>query len=313
MTSPLGWPTMRRRRMGTSGLAVPDLSLGTWMWGSAVTPQDARDLLTTYLDAGGNALDTAAGYGRGASETTIGGLLGDVVARDELVLTTKAGQHDASRRTLARELDGSLRRLGTDHVDLFLVQAWSDAAPVEETLATLDWAVTTGRARYVGVSNYSGWQTGYAASLAARAGSPLVCNQVEYSLLNRLVEDEVVPAAQHLGLGLAAWSPLGGGVLSGKYRHGIPADSRAASRLFPGFAARSLDAGARRIADAVVTAAEGLGVSATEVALAWVRDRPGVSTAVLGARTVAQLRTCLAAARLELPDELVQALTDVSY
>ena len=307
---------MRRRRMGRSGLQVSAFALGTAMWGNGVGPEDARELLTTYLDAGGNLVDTAYGYAGGASEATLGSLLGDVVPRADVVICTKAGVGDTSRRAMLAQLEESLRRLGTDHVDLWLAHTWGDAAPVEETLAALEWAVTSGRARYVGVSNYSGWQTGYAASLASApgrpAGAPLVCNQVEYSLVNRLCEDEVVPAAQHLGLGLVAWSPLGGGVLSGKYRRGIPADSRAASRSFPNFAKRQLDPGSRRIADAVATAAEGLGVSATEVALAWVRDRPAVASAVLGARTRTQLRTCLAAAELELPDELVGALADVS-
>lgn len=306
--------------MGASGLTVSRFALGTWMWGSMVAPEDARDLLETYLDAGGTLLDTAHGYAAGQSETIIGSLLGDVVAREDVVLCSKAGivrrgderVEDTSRRALAASLDTSLRRLRTDHLDLWLVHVWSDDTPVEETLATLQWAVDTGRTRYVGVSNYSGWQTGYAAALAERAGSPLVCNQVEYSLLDRTCEDEVVPAAQALGLGLMAYSPLGFGVLSGKYRHGVPADSRGARREFPWFAERYLGEQSRRIVDAVSTAAQGLEVSAVEVALAWVRERPGVVAPVLGPRTVTQLRTCLGAEELDLPVELVQALDDVS-
>jgi aryl-alcohol dehydrogenase-like predicted oxidoreductase len=210
------------------------------------------------------------------------------------------------------QLDTSLERLGTHYVDLWLVHTWSDTAPVEETLSALEWAVTSGRARYVGVSNYSGWQSAHAATLMSGGRVPLVANEVEYSLLNREAEDEVADAATALGLGLLPWSPLGRGVLTGKYRHGVPADSRAASREHGGFTSRYLDDDSAQVVDAVAIAARGLGVSPTEVALAWVRDRPGVVAPIVGARTTAQLRTALASEQLELPDELVSALDDVS-
>ena len=190
---------------------------------------------------GGTLLDTAAGYGDGASEELIGTLLGDVVARDDVVLATKAGisrrrgqrETNVSRGSLITTLDPSLERLQVDHVDLWQVHVWIDDTPVEETLAALDYAVTTGRASYVGISNYSGWQTAQAATWqrAVPGRAPLASTQVEYSLLNRHVEHEVLRPAEALGLGVLPWSPLGRGVLTGKYRSGTPADSRAASAL----------------------------------------------------------------------------------
>ena len=235
---------MQQRYLGRSGLKVSRLALGTLTWGRDTDEHEARDQLKSFVEAGGTLLDTAAGYGDGASEELIGTLIGDVVSREDVVIATKAGVRRArgpaaqrqrevnvSRQNLLRTLDESLRRLGTDHVDLWQVHAWSDETPWEETLAAVDHAVTTGRALYVGVSNYTGWQAAQAATWqrAVPGRAPLVSNQVEYSLLNRYVEPEVVPAARALGLGVLAWSPLGRGVLTGKYRTGTPADSRAAS------------------------------------------------------------------------------------
>jgi aryl-alcohol dehydrogenase-like predicted oxidoreductase len=290
------------------------------MWGSVVDEDTCRDLLTTYLEAGGTLLDTAHSYGQGRSEELLGTLLRGVSARDEVTVCTKGGFTvtpegrvvDASRRGLLRHLDDSLRRLGTDHVDVYLVHAWSDSAPLEETVGALEYAVTSGRARYVGVSNYSGWQVTRAFSLLENARVPLLANQIEYSLVNRKAEDDLVPAAGALGIGLLAYSPLAGGVLTGKYRSGVPSGSRAAMRQFPGFVRDRLDARSMAVAEAVSTAAAGLGVSATEVALAWVRDRPGVTAPVLGSRTVPQLRTALASEDLELPSEIVAALEEIS-
>jgi len=164
----------------------------------------------------------------------------------------------------------------------------------------------------VGVSNYSGWQSAHAATLMSARSIPLVANEVEYSLLSRRAEEEVAPAAEALGLGLMPWSPLARGVLTGKYRRGIPADSRGASRDYPGFTSRFLGERTAQVVDALVIAARGLEVSPAEVALAWVRDRPGVVAPVVGARTLQQLRTALASESLSLPPELVQALDDVS-
>ena len=296
------------------------LALGTMSWGAGTTVEDARDHLKTYLAAGGDFVDTAYGYGDGASEKALGGMLGDLVPRDDLVICTKAGVSrrsgtrvvDTSRRALMHQLETSLKRLGTPYVDLWLVHTWSDDTPLEETLSALEWAVTSGRARYVGVSNYSGWQAAHAATLMSANRIPLVANEIEYSLLNRMPEDELALAAQALGFGLLPWSPLGRGVLTGKYRHGIPADSRAASRDFSGLTGLNLSEEAGQIVDAVAIAAQGMNVSLAEIALAWVRDRPGVVAPIVGARTTGQLRTALASEDLELPTELVQALDDVS-
>jgi len=289
-------------------------------WGAGTPIEDARDHLKTYLAAGGDFVDTAYGYGDGASEEALGAMLGDLVPREDLVICTKAGISrrtgtrvvDTSRRTLMHQLETSLKRIGTPYVDLWLVHTWSDDTPLEETLSALEWAVTSGRARYVGVSNYSGWQAAHAATLMSASRIPLVANEIEYSLLNRLPEDELVSASQALGFGLLPWSPLGRGVLSGKYRHGIPADSRAASRDFSGLAGLNLTEEAGQIVDAVAIAAQGMNVSPAEIALAWVRDRPGVVAPIVGARTTAQLRTALSSEDLELPTELVEALNDVS-
>ncbi|MGZ6788310.1 MAG: aldo/keto reductase, partial [Nocardioidaceae bacterium] len=186
--------------------------------------------------------------------------------------------------------------------------------PLEETLTALDYAITTGRAAYVGVSNYNGWQSAQAATWqrAVPGRATLASNQVEYSLLNRKVEAETIPAAQALGLGVLPWSPLGRGVLTGKYRSGTPADSRAASPHFANFVGTYLTDHNARVVEAVARAAEGLDWSPLEVALTWVRDRPGVTAPIVGARTAAQLRGSLTVEECALPAEIVAALDDVS-
>lgn len=313
---------MEQRRLGRSGLKVSRLGLGTMTWGRDTDEHEAADQLAMFLEAGGTLLDTAAGYGDGESERVIGGLLASKVDREEVVLATKAGISrrtgervvDTSRRALLDALDGSLARLGTDHVDLWQVHAWSDETPLEETLAAVDSAVASGRTRYAGVSNYTGWQTGRAVTWQETwpGRAPLVSTQMEYSLLQRGIEREVLPAAEALGLGVLPWSPLGAGVLTGKYRGGTPADSRAASPHFARFIERFLDDRSRRIVDAVATAADGLDATALEVALAWVRDAPGVTAPIVGARTAAQLRASLDAESLTLPSEIRVALDEVS-
>ncbi|GAB3039600.1 oxidoreductase [Nocardioides flavus (ex Wang et al. 2016)] len=313
---------MQQRSLGATGLKVSRLGLGTMTWGRDTDEHEARDQLIAFTEAGGTLLDTAAGYGDGASEELIGTLLGDVVARDDVVLATKAGISrrtgervtNTSRGNLLTTLDASLTRLGVDHVDLWQVHVWTDETPVEETLSALDLAVTSGRASYVGISNYTGWQTAQAATWqrAVPGRVPLASTQVEYSLLNRQVEHEVVPAACALGLGVLPWSPLGRGVLTGKYRTGTPSDSRAATEHFGRFVGAYLDERGRGIVEAVARAADGLGWSPLEVSLAWVRDRPGVTAPVVGARTAAQLDGALGVEELTLPPEIVAALDDVS-
>jgi aryl-alcohol dehydrogenase-like predicted oxidoreductase len=312
---------MQQRPLGRAGLLVSRLGLGTMTWGRDTEADDAAAQLKTFLDAGGNLLDTADVYGDGDAETVIGALLATVALRDDLLIATKAGlrpsqerRHDTSRGHLLRSLDASLRRMGVEYVDLWQVHGYDPDTPVDETLAALDFAVSSGRARYAGVSNLSGWQTAHAAAwqLAWPGRAPLVCAQVEYSLLERGIERELLPACASLGLGVLPWSPLGRGVLTGKYRHGRPVDSRAASPHFELFVARYLDPRSSAIVESVVTAADGLGVSPLEVALAWVRDRPGVVAPILGARTVGQLLGALQVEDIALPGEISRALDDVS-
>ena len=313
---------MEHRPLGRSGLAVSRLALGTMTWGRDTDASEAGAQLRAFRDAGGTLIDTADVYAGGESERILGRLLADAEARSDVVLATKAGARagsgplgeGTSRRRLLDALDGSLRRLRTDHIDLWQVHTWHDGTPLEETLAALDAAVTSGKVRYTGISNYSGWQTAAAAtwqkSLPARA--PLVSTQVEYSLLARGVEREVVPAAEHTGLGLLPWSPLGRGVLAGRYRGDAPDGSRAASPAWSRFVAPYLTENANRVVDAVRTAAEGLRVSAVAVALAWVRDRPGVVAPIVGARTAAQLEASLESETVVLPSTIRDALDDVS-
>ncbi|GLI03157.1 aldo/keto reductase [Phytohabitans aurantiacus] len=312
---------MQQRPLGRSGLAVSRLALGTMTWGRDTDPDDAAAQLKSFLDAGGSLVDTADVYADGEAEAVIGSLLGTLVPREEVLIATKAGlrpgfgrRRDGSRGHLLRSLDASLRRLGTDHVDLWQVHGYDPDTPLEETLTALDHAVVSGRVRYVGVSNFSAWQTAQAATWQAAfpGRAPIVATQVEYSLLERGIEREVLPGCTALGLGVLPWSPLGRGVLTGKYRHGRPADSRAASPHFGPFVAPYLEPRCSSIVEAVATAASGLGVSPLEVALAWIRDRPGVVAPILGARTVGQLLGALQVEEMTLPAEITQALDDVS-
>jgi len=308
------------RSVGRSGLKVSNLALGTMTWGIETDIDEAAAQLVSFHDAGGTLVDTAASYGYGETESLIGQLMADVVPRANLTIATKAGITrtaegrfvDCSRGALLRQLDESLTKLGTDYIDLWYVHYIDDSVPFEETLSALDHAVDSGKVRYAGVSNYCGWRLGRAAAWqqAVPGRAPLVANQVRYSLLDRGVEREVVPAAQELGIGIFPWSPLGGGVLTGKYRGGVPADSRAsgAGRPLP-IDQRATAAG---IVEAVATAADGLATSPIAVALAWLRDRPGVVAPVLGARTLGQLTAALVSDTLDLPDEIAAALDDVS-
>lgn len=274
-----------------------------------------------FWEAGGTLVDTADVYAGGDAEYVLGQLLERLVPRRDLVISTKAGsvpdpdrRFDGSRGHLLAALDDSLARLGTDHVDLWQIHGFDHGTPLEETLQALDTAVSSGRARYAGVSGYCGWQLAKAATwqLAAPGRARLAGTQLEYSLLQRGVEREVLPAALDLGIGLLPSSPLGRGVLTGKYRHGVPADSRGASDLLAPFVEPYLDETATGIVDAVATAADGLATSALQVALAWVRDRPGVVAPIVGARDARQLAAAMSVEALTLPDEICRALDDVS-
>jgi aryl-alcohol dehydrogenase-like predicted oxidoreductase len=306
---------VQHRNLGRSGLRVPRLALGTMTWGKDTDADEATRQLTAYIEAGGTLVDTADVYTD--AEQILGALVGDVVDRDDIIIATKAvARRDegpfgggASRGALLTALNGSLRRLGVDHIDLWQLHAWDATVPIEETLSAVDAAATAGKIRYAGISNYTGWQT---ATAAAASTQPLVSTQVEYSLLERGIEREVVPAAQHHGLGILCWAPLGRGVLTGKYRNATPADSRGSSPHYAPYVEHHRSERAARIVQAVVTAADGLGTTPLAVALAWVRDRPGVAAAVVGARDTSQLHTSHAAEELTLPPAIRAALDDVS-
>ncbi|MEY4444787.1 MAG: hypothetical protein RL301_866 [Actinomycetota bacterium] len=306
---------MELRRAGNHGLNLSRIGLGTMTWGRDTDESEAAEQCRIYIEAGGNFIDTAAVYGSGDSERVVGGLIGALFKRDEVVIATKAGISindgirtvNTSRGALLSELDASLKRLGTDYVDLWQVHTWDDQTPIDDTLSALETAYQSGKARYVGVSNYSGWQIAYSAIKA-----PIATIQNEYSLLNREPEREVLAACDHLGLGFLAWSPLGRGVLTGKYRNGIPSDSRAASAHFANFVEGFLNDKSRTIVEAVQVAADGLGYSPTEIALSWVRDSFGVTSAIVGARTAAQLKGAIRAEEISLPDIVRQALNEVS-
>ena len=313
---------MELRRAGKSGLLLSRLGLGTMTWGRDTDTHEAADQCRAYIEAGGNFFDTSSTYGDGDSERVLAGLIGTLFKREEVAIASKAGASFASgvksvnnsRQSLIAELDKSLSRLETDYLDIWQINFWDAQTPLEDTLSALDYAYTSGKARYVGVCNFSGYQSARAATIqeSNSAKAPITSLQVEYSLLNRSAEEEVLPCAKEIGLGLLAWAPLGRGVLTGKYRKGIPIDSRAAAPHFVKHVEPYLDERSSRIVEAVSAAAEGLGFSPLEVALAWVRDTPGVTSAIVGARTGAQLRGVLKSEEIELPEIVRHALDEVS-
>ena len=313
---------MELRRAGKSGLALSRLGLGTMTWGRDTDTHEAADQCRAFIEAGGNLIDTSSTYGDGDSERVIGGLIGTLFKREDVAIATKAGVSfpdgvrtiNNSRQSLIAELDRSLSRLETDYVDIWQVHSWDPHNPLEDTLSALDYAYSSGKARYVGISNFSGWQSARAITIQETnsAKAPIVTHQVEYSLLNREIENEVLPCADASGIGILAWAPLGRGVLTGKYRKGIPSDSRAAAPHFVKHVEPYLREKPQRIVEAVAVAAEGLGFAPLEVALAWVRDTPGITSAIVGARTGAQLRGILTSEEITLPEIVREALNEIS-
>ena len=288
-------------------------------WGRDTDEHEARDQLIAFAEAGGTLVDTAAGYGDGASEELIGTLIGDVVARDEVVLATKAGISRRTRRarsptpraaTCSRTLDASLRRLGVDHVDLWQVHIWADETPLEETLTRARPrgehrpGVVRRRLELHRLADRPGRDL---AARGARPGAAGVAPRWSTRCSTARVEHEVLPAAAALGLGVLPWSPLGRGVLTGKYRTGTPSDSaRRLAALRELRRAPTSTSASRGIVEAVARAADGLGWTPLEVALAWVRDRPGVTAPIVGARTAAQLRGALGVEDKSLPAEIMR-------
>jgi aryl-alcohol dehydrogenase-like predicted oxidoreductase len=318
---------MEYRTLGRSGCAVSSLCLGTMTFGSEADERAAHTQLDRFVAAGGTLVDTADVYGDGMSEEIIGRWFAGRPAEitEQVVLATKGrfGLDNSpngaglSAVHLTRALDASLRRLGVEAVDLYQVHAFDPWTPLEETLRTLDGFVSAGKIRYYGLSNFTGWQLTKAVHLARalNVAGPVTL-QPQYSLLVREIEWEIVPAALDAGLGLLPWSPLGGGWLSGKYKR----DERPAGATRLGEDPdRGMEAydrrGTRRtweVIDAVQKVADERGVSMAEVALAWVTDRPGVTSTILGARTVGQLEGNLRAAELHLSTAEIAALDAAS-
>ena len=318
---------MDYRQLGRSGLRVSALTLGTMTFGGggnfakvgSTDVDGARRQIDMCLDAGVNLIDTADVYSSGASEEIVGRALGD--RRDDVLLATKArmamgdGPNDAglSRHHLIRACEASLRRLGTDHIDLYQVHEWDGQTPLEETLGALDDLQRAGKIRYAGCSNYSGWQLSKALGVSERLGLVrFVSQQVYYSLQARDVEYELMPAGLDQGVGMLVWSPLAGGLLSGKYRRGQ--DAPEGSRHLTDWNEPPVrdEAATYDVIETAVEIAEARGVSAAQVSLAWLLGRPGISSVVVGARTDEQLADNLAAASLELTAEERARLDTVS-
>ncbi|CAM5645734.1 Oxidoreductase OS=Streptomyces glaucescens OX=1907 GN=SGLAU_06940 PE=4 SV=1 [Streptomyces glaucescens] len=313
---------MEQRHLGRTGLRVSRIGLGTLTWGRDTDEHDAADLLKTFWEGrrdprrhGGRVRERGGRISARTSDGRAGPAAGPGHLHQGRQRPRSRPAVRRSRGHLLAALDASLTRLGTDYVDLWHLHAFDPGTPLEESLQALDLAVSSGRARYAGVSNFCGWQLAKAATwqlAAPGTRTRLASTQMEYSLLQRGVEREVLPAAVDLGIGLLPSSPLGRGVLTGKYRGGVPADSRGACDHLAPFVEPYLDDTAARIVDAVATAADGLAVTPLQVSLAWVRDRPGVAAPIVGARNAQQLTAALSVEALSLPDEICRALDDVS-
>jgi aryl-alcohol dehydrogenase-like predicted oxidoreductase len=315
------------RTLGSTGTVVSSLCLGTMTFGNESSEEVSHAQLDRFVERGGNFVDTANVYSAGMSEEIIGRWLAARSGmRDRLVIATKGrfpmgdGPNDAglTRVNLSRALEASLRRLGVDSVDLYQAHAWDPLTPIEETLRFFDDAVRAGKVRYVGVSNFLGWQLQKAALLAEFHGlAPVVTLQPQYSLLVRDIEFELVDVCRNEGIGILPWSPLGGGWLTGKYRRDeVPAGATRLGedpgRGMEAYAPRNAQERTWRVVAAAREVAEGRGVSMAQVALAWVVDRPAVTSVILGARTVGQLEDNLGAAGLHLSEKETGLLTEVS-
>ncbi|TDO44605.1 aryl-alcohol dehydrogenase (NADP+) [Kribbella sp. VKM Ac-2527] len=317
---------MEYRTLGASGTVVSTYALGTMTFGNETDEAGAHEQLDSYVDAGGTLIDTADVYTAGASEEIVGSWLAKSSARENVVLATKGrfptgdGQNDVgtSRRHLRRALDASLQRLGVDQVDLYQLHSWDPITPLQESLSFLEDAVRAGKIAYGGLSNFTGWQLQKACDLIDRRGwSPLVTLQPQYNLLVREIEWEIIPAAQENGLGLLPWSPLGGGWLTGKYSFdeaptGATRLGENPDRGVEAWARRNQNERVRAVVETVRRIAEERGISMAQIALAWLVDRPAVTSVILGARTMTQLDDNLAAADLHLTAEERAELDEAS-
>lgn len=317
------------RLLGRSGLRVSPLALGTMTfgadWGWGADEAEARRMFDLYVDRGGNFVDTAVNYTNGASERILGGFVRD--KREAVVLATKftmsrdaanpnaGGNH---RLNLVRSVEQSLRQLGTDRIDLLYLHSWDMTTQADEVMRGLDDLVRSGKVVYLGICNTPAWRIAQMQTLADLRGlAPLVALQIEWSLVERTVEHELVPMARALGLGIMPWSPLGGGVLTGKYKRSDAAATSSqadVSDTRKGVIASSghLREFAISLGEAVRSIADDIGASAAQVALAWLLGRPGVTAPILGARTAAQLEDNLGALDLMLDTAHIQRLDDAS-
>lgn len=316
------------RTLGRSGLKVSPLALGAMTFGWGADKDTSRQLFNTYRNAGGNFIDTADLYAGGASEEWLGEMIEASRSRDEIVLATKfsfnaqKGNPNAGgngRKNVYRALEGSLRRLRTDYIDLYIMHAWDRITPVEETASTLNHLVHSGKIRHIGLSDVPAWYVSRFTTIADLRGWERPATlQLEYSLVSRSLEREHMPMAQELGISLTPWSPLGSGFLSGKFRRvdgKITGSGRVLDLKDSGnptlekFAKREQN---WKILDTLLHVADGLGKTPAEVALAWIMGRPCVTSTLIGATRVEQLEKNLAAASLSLPDDAVRTLDEAS-
>ena len=309
--------------LGRSGLRVSPFSLGTmtfgeeWGWGANV--QDSEAILSAYIAHGGNFIDTANIYTNGHSEAIIGDYFAARKgARDRVVLSTKffgslfegdPNAGGAGRKALIQQCEESLRRLRTDYIDLYWLHNWDRGTPIEETMRGLDDLVTSGKIRYIGISDLPAWSVAEAQTIARfRGWAPIVAIQLEYSLLERTSDNDLIPMAQAMDIGVIPWSPLKGGKLSGKYRRGDADSNQAGRSVMAGLPTPAeFD-----IIEPLVAVAEEVGASPAAVALAWVMGRPGITSTLIGARTLEQLESNLAAFDVQLTDEQRTRLDAVS-
>ncbi len=317
---------MEYRYLGATGLKVSELCLGAMTFGRESSEEVSRQILDRFIEAGGNFIDTADVYSRGASEAVVGRWLAGK-QRDDLVIATKVrfpmgeGPNEVglSRKHILSGIDQSLRRLGTEYIDLYQVHCWDHTTPLEETLSTLDSLVRSGKVRYIGASNYAGWQLQKAIDLSRRMGwEPFVCLQPQYNLLCRSTEWELLPVCQNEGLGVIPWSPLRGGWLSGKYRRGMtepPAGTRVAIAEEQGWSESWGAYNNERtwsLLDTLFAVAEEAGKSPAQVAINWLLQQAGVTAPIIGARTLEQLETNLGSAGWQLDEHAMERLERAS-
>lgn len=315
---------MESRSLHNSGLVVSVLGLGTMTFGAESDEQTSHRILDHYQEAGGRFIDTADVYSQGVSEEIVGSWLRANKPRD-VVVATKArfamgrGPDDrgAGKGHLNRAVDASLRRLGVEVIDLYQIHAWDPEVPIEETLGTLDSLVSVGKVRHIGVSNFTGWQLERAVQVSARNDwAPIVSLQPQYNLLSREIELDVLPACLEHGLGVLPWSPLGGGWLTGKYTAGQRPLGHTRLGEDPGRGVEAYDLRNTRrtwdVIEAVQAISERRDVPMSQVALNWVRNRPGVTSVLLGCRTVEQLRENLDSLSWNLDTEEMKSLTEIS-